>query len=77
MGGGTWRLLATIAAGLDNQCKDTLYTTHWYGKNDIQTFNSIPEVKANLKYCVKCALLLQRSTLLLTFFLVATQGFDC
>ena len=53
MGGGTWRVLATITAGLDNQCKDTLYTTHWYGKNDIQTFNSIPEVKANLKYCVK------------------------
>jgi hypothetical protein len=53
MGGGVWRLLATVSLSLDNQCKDTLYTTHWYGKNDIQTFNSIPEVKANLKYCVK------------------------
>jgi len=46
-------LLAALAAGLDNQCKNTLYTTHWYGKNDIQTFNSIPSVKTNLKYCPK------------------------
>jgi hypothetical protein len=53
MSAGAWCFLATVSLGLDNQCKDTLFTTHWYGKNDIQTFNSIPEVKANLKYCVK------------------------
>lgn len=37
--------------GLHEQCKNPLYETHWFGKNDIQTLNEFPTVKTNLKLC--------------------------
>lgn len=33
------------------QCRDPLFQTHWYGKNDIQTLTAFPTVKTNLKLC--------------------------
>lgn len=39
------------AQALHEQCKNPLYQTHWFGKNDIQTLNEFPTVKTNLKLC--------------------------
>lgn len=39
------------AAGLDDQCKDPLFETHWFGKSDIHTLSSIPTVKTDLRLC--------------------------
>lgn len=33
------------------QCKDPLFTTHWSGKNDIQTLTAFPVVKTSLRLC--------------------------
>lgn len=41
----------SIVGGLDDQCKDPLFETHWFGKYDIHTLNSIPTVKTDLKMC--------------------------
>lgn len=39
----------TIA--LDDECKDPLFHTHWYGKTDIAALNSIPTVETTLSLC--------------------------
>lgn len=40
-----------VVRGLDDQCKDPLFETHWFGKYDIHTLNSIPTVKTDLSLC--------------------------
>jgi hypothetical protein len=42
---------AALVRALDDQCKDPLFETHWFGKYDIQTLNSIPTVKTDLRLC--------------------------
>jgi len=41
----------SLVGGLDDQCKDPLFETHWFGKYDIHTLNSIPTVKTDLRLC--------------------------
>eukprot|EP00747_Dinoflagellata_sp_TGD_P191692 gnl/TRDRNA2_/TRDRNA2_55423_c0_seq1.p1 gnl/TRDRNA2_/TRDRNA2_55423_c0~~gnl/TRDRNA2_/TRDRNA2_55423_c0_seq1.p1 ORF type:complete len:361 (-),score=80.20 gnl/TRDRNA2_/TRDRNA2_55423_c0_seq1:51-1100(-) len=43
--------LPVSLTALDSQCKNTLFQTHWFGKSDIETLNSIPTVKTGLKLC--------------------------
>jgi hypothetical protein len=40
-----------LVGGLDDQCKDPLFETHWFGKYDIHTLNNIPTVKTDLNLC--------------------------
>lgn len=47
----TLALYLELTTGLDEQCKDPLFETHWYGKYDIHTLNSIPTVKTDLQLC--------------------------
>lgn len=46
-------LLAILAFSTadSKQCENPLFTTHWSGKNDIQTLTADPVVKTNLKLC--------------------------
>jgi len=49
-----WSLVVALfnsVGGLDEQCKDPLFETHWFGKYDIHTLNSIPTVKTDLQLC--------------------------
>lgn len=40
-----------LALALDDECKDPLFQTHWYGKTDIAALNSIPTVETTLTLC--------------------------
>jgi len=49
-----WSLVVVslnLVRGLDDQCKDPLFETHWYGKFDIHTLQSIPTVITDLVRC--------------------------
>lgn len=43
--------LPRLHQALEDQCKDPLFETHWFGKSDIQTLSSIPTVKTELRLC--------------------------
>lgn len=55
--GATLALLFGVVHMLDfvkgqtDQCRNPLYETHFFGKNDIQTLNNFPTVKTNLRAC--------------------------
>jgi hypothetical protein len=40
-----------VSHGLDNECRNPLFETHWYGKTDIPTLNSIPTQQTTLTRC--------------------------
>jgi len=54
-----WWLGVLLGATIDIECRNPLFATHWFGKNDIQVLNNFPTVKTNL---VRCPAYNQRSS---------------